>query len=113
MAAPRVVFEYEFPVSLGLAFKTIGLVELTVNEEKQAHALGGSQPLSLMGELCKWSIYEVDGVRVSRADDRVDEVWEQLGPKGRNLLLQAYNEMSNPGDAVTDAFRSSRKARTA
>lgn len=89
-------------------FKSIGMVELTAAEEMAATKRSRQDPLRLAVELTKQAIVEVNGQRVSIANQSVDKAWEEFPSKIRSLALAAYNELHNPDEEEQKGFLESR-----
>jgi len=109
--AKRPVNVFTFPKDAGWRYKTAGLVELSSAEELQAVKRSGGQAGALAYELAKAALAEMDGLPVSLGDGSTDLAWEKLGQQGRNLILQAYSEISAPADGVAEAFLASRQVK--
>lgn len=108
--AARVVYEYDVPKSIGGEnMTTIGVVELTAEEELMATRRARGDSIRLAFELAKTSLYEVNGERISHADGSIDKVWNEMPPKLRNLALQAFTELHSPDDDATSGFKASRR----
>lgn len=125
----RAIYRYKIPASMaGLArdVATIGLVEITPDEEIMATKRCSNQPIRLAYELSLEAFREIgmagplgqDGRptvvshRLSTADGTADRVWRQLHPKIRTLVVTAYNELHNPKDGEAQDFLSSREVTT-
>lgn len=118
--AGRVVFEYDLPlelveVSSGIA--SVGIAELTADEELQASRRTRGDSLRLTFELARESLVTValaNGARqrVSLVDGTADTAWNKLHPKARQLVAQAYVEVNNPTQDQAASFRESRRAVT-
>jgi hypothetical protein len=111
--ASKVIHTYKLPEALrkspsgGDLPESIGLRELTADEELQAHKVGRFDNMKTQYDAVKRSIAEVDGKAASYADGGVDKLWEACGPKVRALLLEAYNRISSPtADEEKDFFKS-------
>jgi hypothetical protein len=108
--AARVVYEYDVPASIGGdEIKTVGVVELTAEEELQATRRARGDSIRLAFELAKTSLHEVNGERLNHSDGTADRQWNAMPPKLRNLVLQAYSELHSPEDDAAVLFKASRK----
>lgn len=116
---PREVFEYDIPEemhALGVSttktfgrVNTVGLYLLTPLEEKNSATRAKGDPMSLAFELALGSLAELNGKRLQMHDGSKDTAWFELHPQIRNLITQAYSEMSVASDKATTAFLKSRK----
>lgn len=108
--AARVVYEYDVPASIGgEEIKSVGVVELSAEEELQATRRARGDAIRLAFELAKTSLHEVNGVKLNHADGSADKTWNDMPPKLRNLVLQAYTELHSPEDDAALVFKASRK----
>jgi hypothetical protein len=107
----RPVHLYDLPVGCGAA--EVGLVELTAGEEKQSGRRGGNDAACVAMELTKAALAEVDGVKVGLTDGTADIAWDKLGPKGRSLVMDAFNHLSSPSKEEADSFQASHRVRVA
>lgn len=112
-AGSRVVYEYDVPAEYaGLReIKTIGLVELTAEEEMQATRRARGDGIRLAFELSKQSLHEVNGEKINHSDGSGDRLWNEMPPKVRNLVLRAYTELHSPDDEATMGFTASRRVK--
>lgn len=108
----RITHTYTVPHRLaqGGAFESIGLVELNAEQEIFATKRAKGDPVRLAWELAKECLVQVNGKAVSEADGSRDSAWEGMGPKLRNLVLSAYNDLHAPEDADAASFLGSRKS---
>ena len=93
------LYEYDIPESCGGTVRVVAMRELTVEDERHAHARAGSNQ----------SVAQVNGRTVSTADNTADDAWEEMSPKCRALVLGAYAELHQPADVEAATFRSSRR----
>jgi hypothetical protein len=108
----RVVYTYTVPSELAsLGISSVGLVELTAEEEQMAIKRARGDQFRLAGELVKESLREIDGKRVSLADGSVDAAWNRMPAKIRSLVLQAYAQIHNPPEGAAEGFLQSRQVR--
>ncbi len=105
----HVVYNYKLPASLqrpGCA-KTVGMRELTSEEEIRAIKLGDFDYMRAQYEATKMAICVLDGKPVDVANNEADVFFEQIGAKGRTLLMKAHNKLSGPSkEEETDFFKS-------
>jgi hypothetical protein len=119
------VFDYEIPDSDGLhqevtrSFGSIRVIScklLTPLEDKSAAQAGKGDMVVTAYELAKRTIVEVTNETGERFPIQIyggsaDELWGQLHPKIRSLIVQAYAENASPQEATKDSFLASRKIR--
>ena len=126
--APRqeTIYEYEIPddeddlhkettASFG-SIRKIGLRLLTPLQEKSAAQACKGDALLLAFELAKRSIAQITndrdetiGVAMHNKETGTDELWAQMHPKIRTLVVQAYSDMAVPADKASLSFLASRK----
>ena len=106
----RTLHVFTFPEGLAkeVGYKSVGIVELTADEQLQATKRCGQDAIRLAYELAKESLRAVDGSTVGAADGSVDKVWAALNPKALNLVIRAYSDIHNPNVEDVDSFLSSR-----
>lgn len=109
--AQRPIYEYDLPEAIAaeVGFSTIGVQVLTGNEYEMALNRTRGNPMRLAMELPKAALAAVGGQRVSLADGSADKAWEQLGPKGRELVTVVYGELHTTEAQQTEAFLKSRR----
>jgi hypothetical protein len=110
-SSSRPVFVYDMPEGVIDTIKSVGLVELTAEEELTATKRSRGDHMRLAYELAKQCLVEVNGAPVSLGDGSADKVWGSMGPKARNLVLTAYAEMHAPAEDMAQLFLKSRKVR--
>lgn len=78
-------------------YSSIGLIELTADEEMQVlRKLKGASVgdgLRSSYDLAKASLAEVNGRAVSQTDESIDLAFNNMRPRGRVLLLKAFNAL--------------------
>lgn len=122
----RVIFEYDIPdqrdednlhaettLSFG-SIRSIGLKLLTPLEERDAARAASGDPLLLAFELARRSVGEVtnengETIKVHNHDATSDELWAQVHPKIRSLVMQAYSENASPKNVTSTSFLASRR----
>jgi hypothetical protein len=114
-APRRQVYEYPIPVELSWDGKehSVGLVELTSDEELMAAKRAQNEAMRLAKELAKASVYEIDGKRLSVVDGSADEAWGRFGAPLRNLLVEAYADIHVASDKAKAHFLGGRKVKVA
>lgn len=111
----RAKYEFEFPahVAADIGITKLVLTELTPSEEIRAAKRAENDAFTLVQELAKESIREVDGRPVSTSDESADIVWVQLGQVGRSMLMNATQAVSQPSKDDLRSFLLSRKVTVA
>jgi hypothetical protein len=109
----RPVFVYKVPHALSEGIKTIGISQLTGDDELMAAKRANSDPVQLAYEQVKQSIVEVDGKPVNLADGSIDMAWKTMDPKVRSLLMAAYAKLHTPKESEIEDFLSSQEIRVA
>lgn len=109
--APRTIHVYDVPRELSDTddITSIGLVELTAEEELMAAKRTRDDSMKLGFELIKQSLAEVNGSPVSLADGSADKAWTSMGAKLRHVLLQAWHEIHKAKEDVEQSFLKSRR----
>lgn len=106
----RPVFTYVIPPKLHrYGIKTVGLIELTANEELMATRRSAMSPMALAAELAKESLRKVDSKSVSTTDGTADFAFNTMHPKIRTLVMSAYNLLHNPDGDDTKGFLDSQE----
>ena len=111
--AERPVHFYTLPDDIAKlsGIKELGFVELTGQEEVNAIRRARNDAVRLAFELSQESLRYADNVKLSTADGTADQVWEKLGPQGRNLALAVYGELHTPKEQTVSDFIRSRVVR--
>jgi hypothetical protein len=110
----RVVYTYDVPQILHRGddpVTSVGLVELSADEEMLATKRARNDGVRLAYELAKQSLVEVNSKPVSVVDGSSDTVWNRMSPQVRNLVLQAFAELHTPPEGAIEVFLKSRQAR--
>lgn len=111
-ASARPVHVFEVPSGLdGDGVTSIGMVELTADEELMATKRAHGDTMRLAYELVKQSLVEINGAKASIADGTADTAMNKMSPKLRQLVLGAYGELHAPPEGAAEAFFKSRKVR--
>lgn len=90
---------------------TVGIVELTAQEEVWASKRSGGNSAGLAFELWKQSLAEVNGKPVTIGDGSADIWAAKFSSKLRTLIMTAYADINTPTDGGFDSFRKSRRAK--
>lgn len=88
--------------------ESMGIVELTPYEDKTAAIRSGDKPNALAFEIIRIALVEYNGVPVHQGDASVDKALHDMGPKGRQLLMLAYNDLTGVDDDIIEDFKASR-----
>jgi len=105
----QVIYTYDVGENLHPDIRSVGLTELSAEDEIAATRRARGDQIRLAFELAKQSLREVNGKPVKLADGSADKAWNSLGARLRNLVLQAFTEIHTPEEGVIDTFRASRK----
>lgn len=112
----RLVYTYDVPPSCQVELEgfgkvlTVGLVLLTAEEEILAAKRSHNSNYRTAHELSKACLYLINNTRVSMASN-ADEVWSNIPPKLRTLIVTAYADLHNPNEEETAGFMVSRVAK--
>jgi hypothetical protein len=104
----RQVYTYNVPVKIPGDVRSVGVVELTADEELQATKRSRGDTFRLAYELAKQSLVEVNGEKVSLMDGSADAIWAKMNPKLRNLVLAAYSDIHTPTEEDAALFLKTR-----
>ena len=107
----RAVYAYKIPESCGGECRSVGLVEITSEEEMMAEKRAQGDRDRVPVELTKQCIVEADGLPMNTGDGSVDGLWKKLPPKVRTLLTTTYYTLHIPSEDETKSFFSSMAAR--
>lgn len=109
----RVVYEYELPEELAdkdeYIKKSIGLIKLEMSEEIAASERAGGNQAKLAYAWARYALVEVDGRPLKKAEAEDEAVLEHTDPVIRELILEAYADMSSAKAGVSKKFLASRK----
>lgn len=108
---PVHIYEVSPELSDGCGVTSIGLVELTADEELMAAKRTRDDSMKLGFELIKQSMAEINGATVSLADGTTDRAWNTMSAKLRHVLLQAWHEIHKAKEEVEKGFLKSRRVR--
>lgn len=121
----RLVIEYDVPNDDGLwdeqtlsfgSIRVIGIKLLSPLEEKAAAQGANNEPLLLAFELGRRSLCEITNdrgevIQVYSHDATNEQLWAQMHPKLRSLVMNAYAENSSPSPKAAETFRQSRRVK--
>lgn len=107
----RTVYTYTMPAGLAQesGFQSIGMVELTGDEERNATKRVFNEPMRLAQELPIESVRTINGKPVSTADGSAESAWSKMPPKVRSLVTQAYGVLHQPKTSDVQSFLDSVK----
>lgn len=105
----------DVPAALGAGtvYKSIGMIELTADEELQASKRGGKDQYKIAFELAKASLREVNDKPVSSMDGHDELVWASMSAPLRSLVVDVYADIHSPRPEVAKRFLSSRRVKVA
>lgn len=114
---PPVEITFTFPAELQaeIGYRTVTIRELLPSIEAKAITRAGNDGGVLVQEMVKESLVRAVNVtggvlEISTADDSIDRFMTEIGPKGRTMLMAAYNRVNQPGVAETKGFLDSATA---
>lgn len=89
---------------------SVTLVEITMKEQQEATRTAQANKVQVGLEMLKFAVVEADGKPLSwKGNER--EIWlDQVSPKVRTLLLQAFNHIHAPADEDEADFLASMTA---
>ncbi len=89
--------------------KSIGMIELTAEEELMATKRAHNDPIRLAYELSKEALREVDGRAMSTGNGTADRAWNGMHPKIRTLVVSAYGQLHSPEEQDLTSFLASQQ----
>lgn len=113
------VAKYRFSTDVTGAGRDIHIVMwgMSYKEERQAMQRGRGQDIGTAYDLMRACVREIDGEivdwRTGKADGLLDRLMNDLGPKGRTLLMTAYTRQCVPTVEEQDDFFAEVKVGTA
>jgi hypothetical protein len=113
--AARPVHGFTFPASVQKEYgiKSVGIHELTVDDELAAAKRSSTDMIRYAYERALQALAEVDGKPVSLADGSSDTAWKGFSSQVRTLVMAAVDKVhALPEDAMAD-FLGSRRVRIA
>lgn len=112
---PRAIHTFQFSKSIRDVFpdyQSVGLVELRLDEEETVAQLNrGRAPGHLGWELSKAAVVEVNGQKVTDADDSKEMACAKMPSKIRAHVVGAYNKIHLPDDKEVEGFLESEEVR--
>jgi hypothetical protein len=116
LAAPQAaravhIFTFSPEIQKELGVTSVGLHELTIDEELAASQRANSSPFRLAYEMPKQALVEVDGQPVSLADGSADIAWSKLSPRARQFVMTAYSKIHNATEDEAKVFLQSQTVR--
>lgn len=104
----RVIHRFSVPESIPGEVRSIGMVEITAEEELlvEQRCKGASDKRAQ--EMTKTAIVEVNGQKVGLSDASVDRAWNEFHPKVRTLVTSAWVKLHLASDDEVDSFFASR-----
>lgn len=107
-SSDRVIHRFEVPASIPGEIRSLGLVEITADEELKAEARCRGSSDKRAQEMAKQSLVEVNGQTVGFVDASVDKAWNLMHPKVRTLLASAWVRLHLANDEEVESFFASR-----
>lgn len=95
----------------GIVKETIGLVKLTMDEELDAMSRANGNAIKMAYNSAVASLVEVDGRPLNRAEAENETIFRNTDQVVRQLITQAYAEISTPAEAASKVFLKSRKVK--
>ena len=112
----RVVYVYDLPEGIrgqdDYIKESVGLQKLELGEEVRAGERAGTNITALSFAFAKASLVEIDGRPLNKADGEDDVVFDRCDPAIRQLILEAYADMSTPPAGASKKFLASRRMKT-
>jgi hypothetical protein len=105
------VHVFNIPVSISGDIRSLGIKELTGEEEIMAERRARGDRGRIAVELTKAALVEVNGSPVTQGDASADMAWTKMSPKVRTLAITAYTRLHIPDDEETAGFFSSMEIR--
>lgn len=104
----RVIHRFSVPDSIPGEIRSLGLVEITAEEELKAEQRSKGAPDKRAAEMAKQALVEVNGEAVKFIDGSVDRAWNTMHPKVRTLLASAWVKLHLANDDEVESFFASR-----
>ena len=104
----RVVHRFNVPASIPGEIRSLGMVEITAEEELKAEARCKGAPDKRAAEMVKQSLVEINGEAVRIGDGSVDAAWNSMHPKIRTLASTAWVRLHLAADDEVESFFASR-----
>lgn len=106
--AARTIHRFSVPESIPGEVRSVGLVELTAEDELRVEQRCKGDRDRRAAELVKTSLVEVNGKRVSVHDGSVSNLWNEMPSKVRTLINTAWIRLHMATDQELDTFFESR-----
>lgn len=104
----RVIHRFKVPDSIPGDVRSVGMVEITAEEELRAEQRCKGASDKRAQEMTKQALVEVNGEKVSLGDGSAERAWASLHPKVRTLLATAWVKLHLAEDNEVDDFFASR-----
>ena len=104
----RVVHRFKVPDSIPGEVRSLGLVEITAEEELQVEQRCKGASDKRASEMAKQAIVEINGEPVSLLNGTVQQAWNEMHPKVRTLLASAWVKLHLANDDEVESFFASR-----
>ena len=104
----RVIHRFNIPQSIPGDIRSLGLVEITAEEELRVEQRCKGAPDKRAAEMSKQSLVEVNGEAVRLSDGSADKAWNSMHPKVRTLVASAWVKLHLATDDEVDDFFASR-----
>lgn len=106
----RQIYVYDVPEEVRVnGITSMGVRELTIEEEKMVYRRVGSDIAAAVSELSKQALCEINDQKVSLADGSTDKAYESFSPQLRQLIVTAYTETNNAKEETIKKFQASRR----
>ncbi len=103
----RVVFRFTVPESIKGEIRSIGLVELTADEEIAVESRCKQVPEKRAAEIAKAAVWEINGKRIHNGAGELDKAWNEAPAKLRSLVMRAWIKLHAAEDAEVASFEAS------
>lgn len=104
----RTIHRFNVPESIPGEIRSIGLVELTAEDELRVEQRCKGAPDKRAQELVKTSLAEVNGKAVSTLNGSASNAWNEMPPKVRTLVSSAWVRLHLASDDEVESFFGSR-----
>ena len=104
----RTIHRFTVPDSVPGDIRSLGLVELSADDELRVEARCRGNTDKRAQEMAKAAIVEINGDEVTVADGSADSAWSTMHPKVRMLVMSAWLKLHLASDEETAAFFGSR-----
>lgn len=106
----RAVHTFTFSKKLATTeVQSIGIVQLTSDEEVMATKRSANNPANMAQNLVLQALASVNGKPVTLVDGSTETAWNKFSPKQRGLLIAAYAELHTPEDSDVEDFLKSQR----